>query len=269
MARNGLLVKLKNMINKIIKIFLHKIINRFQNLILIYIKNWLNNYISNLTKDMIQGGIFKGQKLTNHFWWSNSDKANMLLGLYEQEVQNVIIKNHKNYTNFVDIGAADGYYLFGLVELNYFKNYIAFEASDIGKSVIEKEITKKQYNNVKCYGKADANFVDHIDISAKNFILCDVEGFEFEIFNKDNLKKLNKCLIIIEIHSKNIKNFALKFDLLLNNASMYFNIEQIYTSSRDLSKLKIINHLNDNQRWLLCSEGRNKLGTWLILSPKN
>ena len=192
----------------------------------------------------------------------------MLLGLYEQEVQNVIIKNYRNYINFVDIGAADGYYLFGLVELNYFQNYVAFEASDIGKFVIEKEIIKKQYNNVKCYGKADTNFIDQIDISAKNLILCDIEGFEFEIFNEDNLKKLYKSLIIIEIHSKNIQNFDHKFNLLLNNASMYFNIEQISTSSRDLSKLKITKHLNDNQRWLLCSEGRNQLGNWLILSPK-
>jgi hypothetical protein len=256
------------MIKKAVHFCLFKIINRFQNFILIQIKAWLNIYISNLTNDVIQDGIFKGQKLSNYSWWSNSDKANMLLGFYEQEVQNVILNNHKNFVNFVDIGAADGYYLFGLSELNYFQNYIAFEASEIGKSVIEKEIIKKGYNNIKCYGKADTNFVNQIDLTVKNLILCDIEGYEYEIFNEDNLKILNKNLIIIEIHSKNVQNFNHKYNSLLETASKFFNVAEIYTSSRDISKLNITNQLNDNQRWLLCSEGRSRLGTWLILNPK-
>ncbi len=248
---------------------LFKIINRYQNLILSHIRTWLNNYISIVTNDIIQAGVFKGQKLLKYPWWSNTDRANILLGLYELEIQNVIASNYSGYDTFVNIGAADGYYLFGFLELGYFKKYIGFEASDIGRDFINSQISELGVDNIECFGKADSQFINNIELKSKNLILCDIEGYEFEIFTEANLKLLNKSLIIIEIHRKNIFEFDIRFNKLIRDAKKYFKVDIINTSSRDLSKIDLLKKLNDNQRWLLCSEGRSNLGCWLVLYPKS
>lgn len=253
---------------KMFKLLIFRIVNRYQNLILSNIRSWLNNRISNLTDNIIQQGLFKGQKIEEFPWWSNADKGNILLGLYEKEIQSVILNKYKKYDNFIDIGAADGYYLFGLAQLNFFKQFIAFEASDLARFYIEQKIQKFNFNNIKCYGKADSGFINLVDLEAKNFILCDIEGYEFEIFNDYNLSKLKNCLIVIEIHSKGVECFSDKYNLLISNASKYFNIDYVYTSSRDLSSINLIKRFSDNQRWLLCSEGRSNLGSWIVLNPK-
>ena len=252
---------------RIIDKLLYRVVNRYQGRILKFVRIWLNNHVDQLTGGVIQGGIFNGQILPRYPWWSNMDRANMLLGLYELELQEVIIQNAKGYDCFVDIGAADGYYLFGLLKLNAFDRYVCFEASGIGRDVIEKRLKAENALNVSLHGKADIDFIRFIDISRRNLILCDIEGAEYEIFTLDNLRILRNSMIIIEIHSKGVYDFTEVLHRLIRNAEKFYTVKMLSTSARDLSKYGEYLQLNDDQRWLLCSEGRAKLGKWLVLTP--
>lgn len=47
----------------------------------------INNYICKIFNSTIQFGIFKNMKLLPSLYWGDTDKASMILGFYEKEVQ--------------------------------------------------------------------------------------------------------------------------------------------------------------------------------------
>ena len=53
-----------------------------------------------------------------------------------------------------------------------------------------------------------------------------------------------------------------------NNASVSdSNRTVIKNAARDLSWIPELDAMNDSDRWLICSEGRPKLMSWLIFAP--
>ena len=55
---------------------------------------------------------------------------------------------------------------------------------------------------------------------------------------------------------------------LTNNAKPFFKISTLTTASRDLSKFPELFDYEDSDRWLIASEGRPKLMSWLRLDPR-
>ena len=72
----------------------------------------------------------------------------------------------------------------------------------------------------------------------------------------------------IKIHSKNIDNYNNKLNNLISNASKFFHVDELFTGSRDLSKFVYSKDVSDDERWMICSEGRLNLGKWLTLTSK-
>ena len=56
---------------------------------------------------------------------------------------------------------------------------------------------------------------------------------------------------------------------LMSDAKPFFKISKLTTTSRDLSKFPELFDLPDSERWLIASEGRSKLMTWLRLDPRS
>ena len=124
---------------------------------------------------------------------------------------------------------------------------------------------------IEVYGTATNKFPfelqkNGVDIS-KCVIISDIEGGEFEVFDKRALEVLKESIIIIEIHEWH-KNGIKNYNALQKRAKKHFNITKLTTQGRDLSVFPEIAELADNDRWLLCSEGRHHLTTWLRLDPK-
>ena len=53
---------------------------------------WIANYIKRFTNNTVNTGLYKGMKIHNNIFWSQKDISTRLLGLYELEVQNIILK---------------------------------------------------------------------------------------------------------------------------------------------------------------------------------
>ena len=51
----------------------------------------------------------------------------------------------------------------------------------------------------------------------------------------------------------------------MNDAKPFFKISTLTTTARDLSKFPELSNYADSERWLIASEGRSKLMTWLKL----
>ena len=225
----------------------------------------LNNYI-------VQNGLMKGLKLNQDQFWNKDDLGAKIYGFYEQEVQKRISKiaiNHKK-TTFINIGAADGFFSIGLLLSKKIKKSIAFEMNINGqKSILKNAKLNKVENSIKVYGELnEKNFQSFFsnNFNFKNsLILCDIEGFEYELFSKKILKIIQYSHIIIEIHPTD-KN---KEEKLLKDVKKHFTVETIFNNINNLNQISSIHDLNDIERSLLICEGRSFIGKWWILSPLN
>ena len=234
-------------------------------------RNFLSNKLFEEFNGVVQYGPFKGFKFTPESWWGGGDKAAMLLGLYEKEILISLQNIPDRYKVFIDLGAADGYYGIGTLVNGMFEKSYCYEMNVVSQKIIKKNA---ELNNVATKvlirGLADKYFYkdfknDEID---QSILLVDIEGAEFDLFDKNLFEKFSKSIIFIELHPWIFKNNGREeIQKLENNAREYFTIEKITTTSRDLSEFEELKEWSDTDRWLVCSEGRPKLMTWWRLDP--
>lgn len=222
---------------------------------------------------IVRYGPMKGLKLADGLSWDSGDKAPMLLGIYEREVLESLQQASRAHDTVVDLGAADGYYGVGLVKSGMFQRSYCFELTARGQAAIKELAAANELENrVHVFGTADAGFckllvsegvkLDH------SVVLCDIEGAEFETFTEETLAALRQSIVIIEIHDFLREDGPEQFLALKRRASAWFAISEMRTGARDLSLFPECRRLSDSDRWLMASEGRGELMTWLRLDPK-
>mgnify|MGYP001202818320 CR=1 FL=1 len=241
-------------------------------------KIWLVDHLFSITSGEIISGLFKGMKLAKKSNWDkkiykfNTDLSSKIVGCYEKEVQDKIAelqkKNKKKY--FVNFGAGEGYFALGVLHSGLFEKSLAFEISSKSRDIMSEN---SKLNNLeeKLLVKdiANKNFLIDIEENFKKlndiFLLVDIEGDEFNIFNEKNLEPIKNCNLIIEFHELHEHKKNQEF---ISKIKKYFNVEIMKTSNRDFSKISILKNLNDDDRWLIASENRPYSMTWLVCSPK-
>lgn len=230
----------------------------------------LSRLIGQMTNNTVQYGPFKGLKLSESDWWGSADKGAMLLGLYEQEIQQSIVRVGPERDVFIDLGAADGFYSIGMLKTGQYKVSHAFEMSEKGRDTISQNAQLNELAEcVFIHGKADADFDKLLtpEELARAVVLIDVEGAEFEILTSTTLQRLKKSIIFVELHDWFFTDGDKKMSKLLADAKPYFNISKLTTTARDLSIYPELSLLDDSERWLVASEGRNRLMYWLRFDP--
>jgi hypothetical protein len=231
----------------------------------------LSRELSAHMKHTIMYGPFSNMIFCDDYWWGSSDRAAMLLGIYEEEVLNSIMSVSNKYNVFIDLGAADGYYSIGTLISRKFKKSYSFEISDKGREVIQKNATlNKVSNKLHILGEATKYFYKSIPIKDLNsaVILIDIEGAEFSLLDSEVFSHLKKSIIFIELHDWFFEDGEEKMARLVSDAKPFFKISKLTTTSRDLSRFPELFDYSDSERWLIASEGRSKLMTWLRLDPK-
>ena len=232
--------------------------------------NYYSKEIEKISKNKIMYGNYKGTKMLINKSWNSYDLPSKYLGTYELEVQNLIIqsqkKNKKKY--FINLGCGEGYHAICLMKKKVFQRFIGFEASDVAQSFLKKNLSiNKMGQKAIIFKKENSNFLNNKVFEKyklkDSFFLIDIEGAEFQILNPINIKKLRKSKLIIEIHDfyKNPKN-------LIRNLKKFFRLKTISTENRNIDEFKILEHMHDNEKWLLMSEGRPKKMEWIFCEPK-
>lgn len=215
-------------------------------------------------------GPLKGYKLSSDSHWGVTDRGGMILGIYEKEVLHELLNVPSNYTIFIDLGAADGYYAVGLVAANIYEKSYCYEMDVNGQKVIlENAILNDVSTKVVVKAEATKSFVYDIPKYEldKSTILVDIEGAEFGIFTSEIFHYLSNSIIIIEIHDFLVEEGAIKFKKLIEDSTKTHRSKIITMSERDLSVYKELENWNDIDRWLICSEGRDKLMKWVRFDP--
>jgi len=221
----------------------------------------------------VRYGPLKGFKLDDDPSWGPGDLASKLFGLYEQEVLKLLTELRGKHQILINLGAGDGYYGVGLVTAGIFERSICFEAAEKGRDAVKRTAQKNGVTEkVTILGAAGADFqavIAKLGLKASDcLILCDVESAEFSIFSNQCLASLQGAHIIIELHGYMLTNGNVLEQSLISNSQQLFQTSIVRTSTRDLSSIPELEALNDSDRWLICSEGRPKLMSWLILTPK-
>lgn len=227
----------------------------------------LSSKISKMYNNTVQQGPFKGMVINEDQFWGQGDRSSKILGLYEKEIQDLIvsIQKDKNYSTFVDIGGADGFFAIGSLVNNLFEKCEVFEISKRGRNSIQKNSKKNNvYDSIKIHDKASKRSLIKIDNINNSLILCDIEGGEYELFDEKLINEIYPSDIIIEIH-KDKENSLVNFEKRFTKS---YSLTKITQEPRSLKNFKELENINDNNRALITSEGRSYVQEWWHLSPK-
>jgi Methyltransferase FkbM domain len=230
----------------------------------------ISKNLDRLFNSTVKYGPFHGLKLTTEAWWSETDRAAQLLGLYEQEILESLERIPDEYDVFIDLGAADGYYGIGVLINNLFKRSYCFEQNLTSRKLIEKNaISNDVRDRIEIRGFASKTFYKEIpsDIIDRSVLFIDIEGAEFNLLDKETFQAFSKSIVFIELHEWFFEDGDEKVQKLRNDAAATHKATELTMTSRDLSKFGELKKLHDDDRWLICSEGRGQMMTWLRFEP--
>jgi hypothetical protein len=214
-------------------------------------------------------GPFKGLKLSEDFTWSQSDGAAMILGLYEQEILELVKQLSHHSDIFINLGASDGYYAVGSVASNLFSYCYCYEQNPDAREVITKTAALNGVSQkLNINAKADLFFYKKIPVEHLNSstILIDVEGAEIEILGQTTFEDLSGANIVVELHPW-VEGFKRQITEIILRSRATHSLREIRGSKRDLGPITEIHTLPDNYKWILCSEGRPCQMSWLHFEP--
>lgn len=215
-------------------------------------------------------GPFRGLRLEPETWWIRASFGAMMLGLYEREILDCLTALPRSYTCFVDIGAANGYYVVGAVRSGLFRESHAFETdSRRHTSITANARLNGVADQVALYGQADAALLSALFAHRADHVavLVDIEGHEFTLLSNQFFGIFRTSVLIVELHDFLFENGSERLQRLRAIAERTHRIESITTGARDLSGFSELTKWSDTDRWLLCSEGRSQLMTWWVLHP--
>lgn len=220
----------------------------------------------------VRYGPFRGLQLGNSTWWGNTDRAGMLLGVYEQEVLSTLERiSAERRRSFIELGAADGYYGVGVLVNNLFERSYCFELSEKGQRTIAINAALNDVESrVQVFGTATSDFHTLLPpIVVDNCVLLvDVEGAEFDILITETFRRFAKSIIIVEMHDHFFPDAQRRVSRLRKDCEALFDIEELTTTGRDMSKFPELKEFSDTDRWLICSEGRRAMPHWFVMTPR-
>ena len=232
----------------------------------------LGKKLAEYSKEKILFGPYSGTKFIFKSGWSNTDFGPKYLGTYERQIQKKIIylKKKFNLNFFVDCGAAEGFHIISLLKKKIFKKAVAFEINKKSRDLLIKNaINNNVKKKISVY--SEANFASLKKLKIKNFkktlFLLDIEGAEFNLFDKNFCRYFSKSLFIIEDHNFLILNKK-KTNSFYKTIKKFFKVEFVDDNFENPLNYKILDHLTEDEKYLILSEGRPLRMQWIILLPK-
>ena len=109
-------------------------------------------------------------------------------------------------------------------------------------------------------------FSDH-NMQSVQLMKINIEGGEFDLFTDEVISAFSESSFIIEIHDFKFDDGKNKRKALIDSFKD-FDVEMVKSRPKQWSDIDQITALSDNDRALVCSEGRRVLGEWLVATPR-
>lgn len=223
------------------------------------------------TSKAVLNGPFKGMKYLDYNTQNGDAIYRKILGSYETELHPTIeTLAKKPYTEIIDVGSAEGYYVVGMALKNKTATIYAYDTEEKCRNLCAQLAKKNQVEDrVVINATLTPEALGEFKFTGKNLIICDCEGFEKTLFNTSNLDNLKQSDILIEVHDFLDIEIA---PYLKNLFKDTHNIQSIY-SLDDIHKAQTYdypetNALSLHSRKRILGEGRASVMEWLICTPK-
>jgi hypothetical protein len=227
--------------------------------------------IANALSYKVAHGPFAGMSILREQFWG-CDQATKCLGLYEQQTLKRLqsAAESRNRKTFIDIGGADGYFAVGCLVSGMFERAIVFEMDARGRENIKRAAEANGVlERLEIHKEATPDSLKQVvsRIEPENcMFLVDIEGAEFGLFTPKLLNDLSKSELIIELHD--FEPGRQKTKRYLESITSHA-IEVFRSGPRDPRAFAELDHLDDNDCWLLMTEGRGGAMDWAHLKPLN
>lgn len=219
----------------------------------------------------VQYGPFKGMQLATSPVWSQGDLAPKLFGLYERQILDQLNTLSLTRSTLIDCGAADGYYAVGSLYSGMFDRCIAYEISQVSRSVIGNLAVQHNVDQrLTVCGEVSSRILLELDknLLADSVLLVDIEGGEFDLFSDSVVQHLKNTACIIELHSWLVEAGEEKERLLESMLRRTHSVRRLGFGARDLAGFPELRRVNDDDRWLIASEGRGRVMEWMVCVPR-
>lgn len=189
-----------------------------------------------------------------------------MLGTYEKEIAHWFrgIKE-KRFNQILDVGSSFGYYAIGLAKWFPETPVIAFDTDPWAqKATIEMSKANKA-GNLSVLGYCDPNWLKE-NISNNTLIVCDCEGFEFELLDPQKVPTLKTATIIVESHDAPPWTKHLK--LIKEFEKTHHVSEASFTGNDNRPTTTDLSFLNSDELALAVGEFRYPYQKWIMLEPR-
>lgn len=160
---------------------------------------------SELTRKVIAGhgakvrrGPFAGLEYTPETFHRHLTPK--LLGAYESELHPVFEEVlRKEYSQILDVGAADGYYAVGLARRFPGKPVHAFDLDPWAREINHRMAALNGVDNLTIHKACHPEWLRQ-NLMHDAFILCDCEGYEDHLLDPEKAPGLYNCDLAVELH---------------------------------------------------------------------
>jgi hypothetical protein len=219
------------------------------------------------TKGTVQTGPFKGMIISPFFSWGDGDSPAKLMGIYEDELHDVILEAvATNPDLVVNVGSAEGYYSVGVGRLLPNAKSIAVDIVPTAVDICSKNFEVNGLKNYECLLRpTNAEWLGQtISNSANPFVVMDCEGAELELLDLEKAPALSKARILVECHDCVTAGIT---DTLTERFSSTHKILRVEQKFKDPYQFEFLKQLSDCDKWALVHEGRPSAMTWLYMTP--
>ncbi len=217
---------------------------------------------------VVQSGPFKGMRYPD--WRSvGSELEPKVIGTYEDELHSILEQIFTgDYSEVIDIGAAEGYYAVGLARRMEDIRCIAFEREAEGRMLCERmAVANDVADRVVVAGNCDKDSLFE-SITGRAFIVCDCEGGEYELLNIEDIPALVFCDMLIELHSHDDPQIS-EFEKIADMFDTSHTIRCINPRrEKQLPPQLSLGKLNRYEREALLDENRSDNVGWVFLEAK-
>ncbi len=187
-----------------------------------------------------------------------------ILGTYEEEISPWFIRQkERSFSEILDVGSKFGFYAVGLATWHPNTPVIAFDTDPWAQKATLEVARANGVKNVSVFGYCSVQWLAG-HLAERAFIVCDCEGFEFELLDPQCVPALKSATMIVESHDGPPWEKHLK---LINQFKNTHRIEEVSFKGNNRIPSADISFLSDDEKQLAVGEPRVSYQKWLLFEP--
>lgn len=205
----------------------------------------------------VHAGPFQGLRYIERS--AGSSLLPKLIGSYEQELNEELENVLKTpYDTIIDVGCAEGYFAVGCAWRVPSAQVFAYDTNPGAQTLCQELAT---LNNVKVnLGRRCTPAVLNERIKGATLVICDCEGYEFELLDPVRVPGLRGADIVVEIHGT--------AEPLLDRFQSTHEITSLFSHDRDPTAYPLIEGFTREEQDLALSEFRHGIQCWAVMKAK-